>query len=72
VAALKGEANREDLRLGIAADEVIGTYSASEEALLDQAPAQVPHCRGMLRHDERLALVLDLRRLTDVFSVPVI
>ena len=31
VAALKGDAQREDLRLGIAADEVIGTYSATEE-----------------------------------------
>jgi len=72
VAALKGDAHREDLRLGIAADEVIGTYSATEDALLDQAPAEVPHCRGMLRHDDRLALVVDLRRLTDVFPVPVI
>jgi chemotaxis signal transduction protein len=62
----------EDLRLGIAADEVIGTFSATEEALLDQAPADVPHCRGMLRHDDRLALVVDLRRLVDVFPVPVI
>ena len=72
VAALKGDGHREDLRIGIAADEVIGTYSATEEALLDQAPAEVPHCRGMLRHDDRLALVVDLRRLTDVFPVPVI
>ncbi|HXQ25652.1 MAG TPA: chemotaxis protein CheW [Candidatus Acidoferrales bacterium] len=72
VAALKGDGQREDLRIGIASDEVIGTYSATEEALLDQAPAEVPHCRGMLRHDDRLALVVDLRRLTDVFPVPVI
>ena len=72
VAALKGDGQREDLRIGIAADEVIGTYSATEEALLDQAPAEVPHCRGMLRHEDRLALVVDLRRLTDVFPVPVI
>ena len=72
VAALKGDAHREDLRLGIAADEVIGTYSATEDALLDQAPAEVPHCRGMLRHEDRLALVVDLRRLTEVFPVPVI
>jgi len=72
VAALKGDAHREDVRLGVAADEVIGTYSAAEDALLDQAPAEVPHCRGMLRHDDRLALVVDLRRLTDVFPVPVI
>jgi chemotaxis signal transduction protein len=60
------------LRVGIASDEVIGTYSATEEALLDQVPTDVPHCRGMLRHDDRLALVVDLRRLTDVFPVPVI
>src|ERR1700678_1689210 len=72
VALLKGDAHREDMRLGIAADEVIGTFSASEDAMLDQAPAEVPHCRGMLRHDDRLALVVDLRRLTDVFPVPVI
>ena len=72
VAAIKGDVQREDLRIGIAADEVIGTFSAAEEALLDQAPAEVPHCRGMLRHEDRLALVMDLRRLTDVFPVPVI
>jgi chemotaxis signal transduction protein len=72
VAALKGDSHREELRLGIAADEVIGTYAATEDVLLDQAPNDVPHCRGMLRHDDRLALVVDLRRLTDVFPVPVI
>jgi chemotaxis signal transduction protein len=72
VAALKDEAQGEDLRVGIAADEVIGTFSASEDALLDQAPNDLPHCRGMLRHEDRLALVVDLRRLTDVFPVPVV
>lgn len=72
VAAIKSDVNRDDLRLGIAADEVIGTYSATEEALLDQAPSDVPHCRGMLRHDDRLALIVDLRRLTEVFPVPAI
>lgn len=72
VAALENEAHGENLRLGIAADEVIGTYLANEDSLLDQAPAEVPHCRGMLRHDDRLALVIDLRRLVDVFAVPVI
>lgn len=72
VAALEGDARGEDVRLGIAADEVIGTFSASEEALLDQAPEEVPHCRGMLRHEDRLALIVDLQRLTDVFHVPVI
>ena len=72
VAAIKGDAQHEDLRVGIAADEVIGTFSAAEDAMLDQAPAEVPHCRGMLRHEDRLALVVDLRRLTEVFPVPVI
>jgi chemotaxis signal transduction protein len=72
VAALKGDSHSEDLRVGIAADEVVGTFSAGEDALLDQAPKDVPHCRGMLRHEDRLALVVDLRRLTDVFPVPVI
>jgi hypothetical protein len=32
----------------------------------------MPYCQGMLRHDERLALVVDLRLLLHVFSVPVI
>ncbi len=72
VAALKGDSHGDDLRVGIAADEVIGTFSATEDALLDQAPKDVPHCRGMLRHEDRLALVVDLRRLTDVFPAPVI
>jgi purine-binding chemotaxis protein CheW len=72
VARLKEELSREDLRLGIAADEVVGTYSATEDALLDQAPSDVPHCRGLLRHEDRLALVVDLRRLVDVYPVPVI
>ena len=56
--------------MGIAADEVIGTYSVSSEELLEQAPENVPHCIGMLRHDDRLALVIDLRRLLEVFPGP--
>jgi purine-binding chemotaxis protein CheW len=72
VAALSGSPQQDDLRIGIAVDEVIGTYSATDESLLDQAPQDVPHCRGMLRHDDRLALVLDLRRMVEVFPVPVI
>ena len=72
VAAIRGDARRDDLRLGIAADEVIGTYSANEETIVDHAPGNVPHVRAMLRHDDRLALVMDLERLVDVFPVPVI
>jgi purine-binding chemotaxis protein CheW len=72
VAVSKGETHSDDVHLGIAADEVIGTHSATEEGLIDQAPANVPHCRGMLRHDDRLALVVDVQRLLEVFQVPVI
>lgn len=72
VASLRGEGDRDDLRLGIAADEVIGTYTTTDPLLVDEAPRDVPHCCGMLRHDERLALALDLKKLTEAFPVPVI
>ncbi len=72
VASLGGNAQREDIRIGIAADEVIGTYSVTSESMLEQAPENVPHCIGMLRHDDRLALMIDLRRLLEVFPGPVI
>ncbi len=71
VALLKGGAEHEDTRIGITADEVIGTFSATDESLLDQVP-DVPHCRGMLRHEDRLALIVDLEKLVEVFPVPVI
>jgi len=72
VAALRGEDGRDDLRIGIAADEVIGTYNTAEPLLVEEAPLDVPHCCGMLRHEDRLALALDLKRLTEAFPVPVI
>ncbi len=72
VATMKGEGDREDLRLGIAADEVIGTYTTSDQLLVDEAPKDVPHCCGMLRHEDRLALALDLKRVTEAFPVGVI
>lgn len=70
VASLRGDGTHDDVRVGIAADEVIGTYSVNTEDLLEQAPENVPHCVGMLRHDDRLALVIDLRRLLEVFPGP--
>jgi purine-binding chemotaxis protein CheW len=70
VASLRGDGMHDDLRIGIAADEVIGTYSVNTEDLLQSAPENVPHCIGMLRHDDRLALVIDLRRLLEVFPGP--
>ena len=36
VASLKGEGDRDDLRIGIAVDEVIGTYSTSDPLLVDE------------------------------------
>jgi chemotaxis signal transduction protein len=45
VSSLKGDLHQEALRLGIAADEVIGTFSVTEDSLLDQVPEEVPHCR---------------------------
>jgi purine-binding chemotaxis protein CheW len=71
VASLRGDGHRDDLRLGIAADEVVGTYSVHQaEDLLEEAPENVPHCVGMLRHDDRLALIIDLRRLLEVYPGP--
>ena len=70
VASLPSESHHDALRIGIAADEVIGTYSVSNEDLLEQAPENVPYCVGMLRHEDRLALVIDLRRLLEVFPGP--
>jgi purine-binding chemotaxis protein CheW len=72
VAYLKAEGERDAVRIGIAADEVIGTVSTSDELLVDEAPKDVPHCCGMLRHEDRLALALDLRRVLEAFPVPVI
>jgi len=72
VAVLRGEGHQDSLRLGIASDEVIGTYSVSDDSLLEDGPKDMPHCRGMLRHEDRLALALDLRRLIEVFPVPIL
>jgi purine-binding chemotaxis protein CheW len=70
VASLQNSGQRDDVRVGIAADEVIGTYAVSTDDFLEQAPDNVPHCIGMLRHDERLALIIDLRKLLEVFPGP--
>jgi purine-binding chemotaxis protein CheW len=72
VACRRGDANAPDVRLGLAVDEVFGTYSTSEPLLKDEAPRDVPHCAGMLRHGDRLALALDLKRVLESFPVGVI
>src|SRR5260370_26154219 len=72
VASLAADDDHEELRIGIAADEVIGTYSTADPLLVEEAPRDVPHCCGMLRHQDRLALALDFKKLTQAFPVPVI
>jgi len=72
VAGLKADETRDYLRIGIAADELIGTYSTADALIVDGTPPEVPHCCGLLPHDDRLALVLDLKKVTEAFPVPVI
>jgi chemotaxis signal transduction protein len=72
VVAIMALHDGESLRIGIAADEVIGTYSTSDPLLVDEAPQDVPHCCGMLRHENRLALAISLKKLVEAFPVPVI
>ncbi len=72
VAQLPANEEHEEIRIGIATDEVIGTYTTAEPLLIDEAPEDVAHCCGMLRFDDRLALALDLKLLVESFPVPVI
>ncbi|HVP63631.1 MAG TPA: chemotaxis protein CheW [candidate division Zixibacteria bacterium] len=72
VACLRGNGEQPDVRVGIAADEVVGTYTTTEPLLVDEAPKDVPHCCGMMRHDARLALALDLKRVIENFPIPVV
>jgi hypothetical protein len=74
VAGLKSSASRDVLHIGIAVDEVFGTYTTAEPLVLDGVPRDLPHCCGLLRHDDsgRLALALDLKKVTETFPVPVI
>src|SRR5919108_1609631 len=65
VASLNVPGQHDVLRLGIASDEVIGTYSVGSEDIPDRPPESVPHWIGILRHDDRLALILDLNRVLE-------
>ncbi len=69
VAKLLAEGERNEIRIGIGSDEVIGTYTTADPLLVDEAPQDVPHCCGMLRFEDRLALALDLRQLVEAFPV---
>jgi purine-binding chemotaxis protein CheW len=72
VACLRGGTSAPDVRMGLAVDEVLGTYSTTEALLKDEAPRDVPYCAGMLRHGDRLALALDLTRVLESFPVSMI
>jgi chemotaxis signal transduction protein len=72
VAAFRSGEEQDEVRVGIAADEVMGTCATTEPLMVDEAPRDVPHCGGMLRHEDKLALAIDLRKLADAFPVPVI
>lgn len=72
VAAWGGEADRGVFRVGLAADEMFGSYATLESLLVEEAPTGAAHCRGMLRHDDWFAMALDLRRLTEAFPIPAI
>jgi purine-binding chemotaxis protein CheW len=72
VAVWDREGDRGPMRIGLAADEMFGTFFTSEPLLVDEAPSEVPHCRGVLRYDRRLALALNLRRLGEAFPIPII
>jgi purine-binding chemotaxis protein CheW len=72
VGLLPPEEGRDAMRIGIAADQVIGTYVTADALMIEEAPRDVPHCCGMLRHEDKLALALDVRRVAEVFPVPVI
>jgi purine-binding chemotaxis protein CheW len=72
VAVWRGDSGRDPLRVGLAADEMLGACATSDPLLVEEAPREAVHCRGLLRHENRLALALDLRRLAEAFPVPVI
>jgi chemotaxis signal transduction protein len=66
------DSDRSLQRVGFAADEMHGTYFTSEALLIEEAPGEVLHCRGMLRHGDRLALALSLDRMHEAFPIPII
>lgn len=72
VTAWSGGPERPVQRVALAADEMFGTCLTTEPLLVEEAPSEALHCRGMLPHDNRLALALDLHRLAEAFPIPVI
>ena len=70
VACLRGDAHTTICGSALRPTKSSERIRSTVEDLLEQAPENVPHCIGMLRHDDRLALVIDLRKLLEVFPGP--
>lgn len=69
VASWNGEAGRV-LRVGLAADEVLGTCLSSELFMIEESAAEGPHCCGTIQSADGFALALDLKRLAETFPIP--
>jgi purine-binding chemotaxis protein CheW len=72
VASWKGASGHGTIRVGLAVDEMLGTFQTSEPLLVEEAPRKALPCRGLLRHEDRLVFVLDIRRLAEAFLIPAI
>jgi chemotaxis signal transduction protein len=59
-------------RIGIAADEVVGTHTTTEPLATEGIPQAVAHCCGLLQVRDKRAMVLDLKRVLEIFPIPVI
>ncbi|MGH9524823.1 MAG: chemotaxis protein CheW [Terriglobales bacterium] len=60
------------IRIGIAADEVIGTHTTVAQPITEGISANVPHCRGLIPIGDQQALVLDLKRVVEHFPIPLV
>src|SRR3954462_4633525 len=59
VASQRGNGEREDIRLGVAADKVIATFPSAVLLWGDEAPREIPHGAGLLRFEDLLVLALN-------------
>ncbi|MFZ0964302.1 MAG: chemotaxis protein CheW [Terriglobia bacterium] len=69
VASWNGDGGRV-LRVGLAADEVLGTCLSSELLMVEETAAEGPHCCGTIQCADGFALALDLKRLAETFPIP--
>jgi purine-binding chemotaxis protein CheW len=69
VAAAAGKSGPDTLRVGLAADEVVATYFTREPPRTEEAPCDIPYCRGVLTYEGRRTLVLDFDRFMETFLI---